>query len=119
MIKKRDFGNIGEDYAADYLVKQGYTVLERNWTTGHKEIDLIAMHEDILIFVEVKTRRSSRFGHPEEAVSEKKAQLIVTAAQEYMQHCSIPYKDIRFDIIALILEQGVVRDFLHLRDAFY
>lgn len=119
MIKKRDFGNIGEEYAAAYLVNQGYTILFQNWTVGHKEIDIIALHQHVLVFIEVKTRRSSKFGNPEESVNDKKAQAVVEAAQQFMSKTEMTYKDIRFDIIAIILNQGQVKDFLHIQDAFY
>lgn len=117
MSKNRKTGQYGETLAATYLAAHQYEILERNWTHGHKEIDLICLHEGITVFVEVKTRRSTRMGLPEESVSEKKIQAVTAAAEEYlMLH---PNRDIRFDVVAVVLLPGQEPDILHIRDAFY
>lgn len=119
MIKKRDFGNTGEAYVATYLVNQGYTILERNWTTGHKEIDLIVMKEGTLVFVEVKTRRSTTYGYPETAVNKRKVSTLLAAATIYLEEHELQYNHLRFDIVALLITNGTVEDFHHIQDAFH
>ena len=64
MAEHNEMGKEGEELAAEYLVKQGYTIEARNWRYGHEEIDIIARKDDLLLIVEVKTRRSNYFGQP-------------------------------------------------------
>ncbi len=115
--QKQSTGTQGEWLAVQYLQAQGYHLLERNWRVGHKEIDIICRQEDIIIFVEVKARRSVRYGHPEEAVSAQKASLIVEAAMAYLE--DKVYKDIRFDIVSVTLLNGKEPELFHIKDAFY
>lgn len=115
-MTNKHLGNTGEEYAALYLQQQGYHILHRNWRIGHCEIDLITQVEDMIVFVEVKTRKSTRYGFPEESVSEKKMERLLKAAREYL--LSHPSRKIRFDVISILLNHGEVRDFLHIRDAF-
>ena len=109
-------GNFGESLAADYLEQKGYCILHRNLKAGRVEIDIVAMHQEVLIFVEVKTRKNNFFGFPEEAVGYKKETNIARAAaiiREDMQH----EKEIRFDIISVTLEPAI--EIHHIEDAFF
>jgi putative endonuclease len=72
MAAKDEFGRAGEERAAQHLSARGYEILERNWRCSQGEIDIVAAREDLLCVIEVKTRRSDRFGHPFEAVDERK-----------------------------------------------
>jgi len=72
MAAKDEFGRAGEERAAQHLRARGYEILERNWRCSQGEIDIVAVHDDLLCVIEVKTRRSDRFGHPFEAVDERK-----------------------------------------------
>ena len=111
-------GNLGEDLAEKYLLEKGYKILERNWRYSRAEVDLIAEHDNMLILVEVKTRRSARFGLPEEAVSAKKQQQMVLAANAYAEeHDHV--KEIRFDVIAITLLKGKAPEIYHIEDAFF
>ena len=74
MAAHLDIGKAGERLAEAYLVKNGYTILHRNWRCDHEEVDLIATRENMIHFVEVKYRSSNYMGHPEEAVNRKKDQ---------------------------------------------
>jgi putative endonuclease len=76
-------GKWGEQAAADYLVKKGYSILERNIRTPYGEIDIVASIEDLTIFVEVKTRTSHTFGLPEEALTYRKLSHVRTCAEYY------------------------------------
>ena len=75
---------LGEDLAARYLQSQGYIILERNYRCQEGEIDLVAMDGSCLAFVEVRTRRSTRFGTPEESITLKKKAKLLSAAQSYV-----------------------------------
>jgi putative endonuclease len=80
----REVGRLGEDLAARYLQKQGYTILERNYRCQGGEIDLVAKNGDFLVFVEVRLRRSPRFGTPEESITPWKKARLLLAAQSYV-----------------------------------
>lgn len=100
MAKHNDFGFSGEDIAIDYLRGKGYVVLDRNWRSGHKEIDIVAQLADTVVFVEVKARSNAFFGNPEDAVTRRKMHLLVLAADAYLR-CNAIDKEVRFDIIAI------------------
>ena len=117
MSKNRTLGQKGEEIACKYIQESGYEVIELNWTTGHKEIDIICRQEDIYIFVEVKTRKHSRMGMPEESISSKKIEAVTEAARIYLYDKA--YKDIRFDVISIILSNPEKPELLHIKDAFY
>ncbi|WP_313480879.1 YraN family protein [Microbacterium sp.] len=76
MAAKDDFGRAGEQRAAEHLSASGYEVLECNWRCAQGEIDIVATRGDLLCMIEVKTRRSERFGHPFEAIDERKHQRL-------------------------------------------
>ena len=108
MARQNDMGREGESEARAYLVKHGYNVLHTNWHWHHYELDIIAVKEDELIVVEVKTRSEDFLLSPEDAVDTKKIRRIVAAADAY----------VRFDIVTLIKkETGFLID--HIEDAFY
>ena len=109
MARQNDMGREGESEARAYLVKHGYNVLHTNWHWHHYELDIIAVKEDELIVVEVKTRSEDFLLSPEDAVDTKKIRRIVSAAD------ALP---VRFDIVTLIKkETGFLID--HIEDAFY
>lgn len=111
------FGKLGEEKAASYLEKKGYKIIARNHRFRKSEIDLICKKEDLLIFVEVKTRSSKAFGEPESFVSQNQRQAIVRAAEDYVIAHDWQ-QDIRFDIVA-IYQRGDTEELVHLEDAFY
>ena len=117
MAQHNEFGQISEDRAAAYLMARGYVIRERNWRLGHKEIDIIAQKEGILAFIEVKARKSSRFGEAIEAVTDQKICNLVIAANAYVRYHRIDLP-IRFDIIGITGEPGrqIVE---HIENAFY
>lgn len=117
MKKSHSLGKKGEQLAADYLRDKGCRILERNWATGHREVDIIAEDEEFIIFVEVKTRRPDFRLHPREAVSVPKQRNIIQVAQAYIlsHHCE---KEARFDIISIV-DGGSEHSLEHIKDAFY
>ncbi len=99
-MNKRSFGGIGERIAADYLVKNGFTILEKNYRSGRfGEIDIIAVENEYICFVEVKTRTSILFGTPIEAVSYKKIKKIKALAWTFIKHKNLGERNMRFDIV--------------------
>lgn len=110
-------GRRGENIALDYLKNEGYIIIERNYRCYLGEIDIIAKEGGILAFVEVKSRRSRRFGTPQEAVGAKKQKKISMIAMFYLQEKKISDVNARFDIVAVYIDSGA--PFVELiRDAF-
>lgn len=117
MAAHNDLGHKGEDMAAEYLQQEGYCILNRNWTNkGHKEIDIIAVKDDVVVFVEVKTRRQGSITTPLSAVDGRKQHRICLAADSYLKSYRIdfPY---RFDIICIVYNEKASR-IDHIIDAF-
>lgn len=119
MISKTEIGQIAEDFAVEYLYSQGYEIREYNWRFKRAEIDIICYSENMLIFVEVKSRSSIEFGNPETAISAYKEDLILDAAQRYMD--SIGYNwEIRFDVISVLFSKEYkLKKITHFKDAFF
>lgn len=117
MADHNELGNIGEQFALEFLVAKGYKILETNWHYQHKEIDIIAKKEPFIIFVEVKTRRTNYFGEPFTFVNNTKQKFLVKAAHEYIIKFNIQ-EEARFDIIS-ILYNDFKKDIQHIEDAFY
>lgn len=116
MAAHNDLGKNGEQMAADYLLKNGYEILQRNWTFQKSEIDIIARKNDVLAVVEVKTRSSLAFGLPQDFINPKKIQHLVKAVNEYVVKNDIEV-NVRFDIVA-ISKHGEQYKLEHLEDAF-
>lgn len=118
MAYHNELGEWGEEFAASYLQKQGYTILERKFTFQKAEIDIIAQKEShTLVVVEVKTRNSAVFGDPQSFVTKKKVQQLVKAADHYVVSRQLDV-EVRFDIIA-ILKNKTEEQLEHLENAFY
>ena len=115
MAQHNELGNKGEQIAIDYLIKKGYTILDKNWRYLKAEVDIIAQVENTLAVVEVKTRSSDYFGSPQDFVNPKKIQLLVTAINEYVISKDLDL-EVRFDIIA-ILKTDTKEKIEHLKDA--
>ena len=100
MARHNEFGAQGEDIAIDYLRLKGYAILDRNWRSGHREIDIVARKDDTIVFVEVKARANASYGRPEDAVTRRKMHLLVLAADAYLRYYAIDL-EVRFDVIAI------------------
>lgn len=118
MSSGNKLGQEGEALAAAWLGKEGYEILERNWRSGHSEIDLIARKEDIIVFVEVKTRKNADFGFPEDSVDAAKEKSLARGARDYLEKNKLD-NEIRFDIISIIKAAGRVPEIYHIPDAFF
>jgi putative endonuclease len=91
-----------ESRTAQFYLDLGFEILDRNWQAGHKEIDLIARHGDLIAFIEVKSARGDRFGHPAEWVTRTKQRNLIAAAHQYLIEKNITGCDLRFDIVAFV-----------------
>ncbi|WP_321394936.1 YraN family protein [uncultured Desulfuromusa sp.] len=111
-------GAWGEDQAVEYLRLQGMKILERNYRTPVGEIDIIARNKKILLFVEVKTRRSVAFGSPQEAVGIRKQRQIIRTGQWYLQEHKCAKLQPRFDVVAVLSGINGTAEITHLTDAF-
>ena len=96
---KKAFGNCGEDIAVKYLEKKGFAILHRNFRAERGEIDIIAREKDCIVFVEVKTGNSDKFGPPEERISMSKRRQLYKIAKAYIQDNPMPDVDYRFDAV--------------------
>jgi putative endonuclease len=116
-MNRRTQGKAGEELAALFLVQKGLRILERNYRFERGEIDLIAEEGDELVFIEVKARRSTAFGAPEDAVTEEKQEQVRAVADGYLYEHDIDNRPCRFDVIAIEFNQNspVVR---HIENAF-
>jgi putative endonuclease len=110
-------GRLGENVATDFLLKKNYEILEKNYRFRRAEIDLIARENNILVFIEVKLRSSDKFGFPEEAVSLRKQELFLEAAEHYIEKINWQ-QDIRFDIVAITQNPSRL-NIHHIEDAFH
>ncbi len=118
MAAHNELGNRGEVLAQAFLRDKNYQILETNWRFSRAEIDIIAKHNEVLVFVEVKTRSYETFGEPEAFVSEQKEGLMLDAAQVYMLQINHDW-EIRFDIIGITLRKGYPPKIRHYEDAFF
>jgi len=110
-------GRWGEEQAVVYLRRKGLKILERNLRTPVGEIDIIARHGKVLVFIEVKTRRSLAYGTPQEAVGPVKQRQVLRAAQWYLADKGAVGGQSRFDVVAVLARSGETR-IEHIPDAF-
>jgi putative endonuclease len=115
-LLKKLLGREGEDLAARFLIKRGYRILERNYGTRSGEIDLIALHDGAVVFVEVKTRSNNAFGAPELAVTPRKQQRMVKAALAYIKFKKLHQVPCRFDVVAITT--AAEQEVEHIQNAF-
>lgn len=106
-------GRRGETQAAEFLAKKGYRLIDRNVRTEYGEIDLIVLQTEMLVFVEVKTRRNQRYGRPEEAINPNKLQRMVDSAQAYLQEHPQYTQNWRIDVVSVLVEPGRSSEFNH------
>lgn len=116
--ERKELGQKGERAAASFLENRGLTILDRNWKCSYGEVDIVAKEEDTLIFCEVKTRRSSAAGFPEESVTLAKQKRYSRIAGVYTSRFEEEYTNIRFDVIAIFVltdSQALLR---YIKNAF-
>ncbi len=116
MATHNELGAKGESMAVQFLMAKNYQIIEINWRWQKAEVDIIAQSDQTLVFVEVKTRSSDTFMKPEEAVHDKKQQLLIEAAEAYCEANNIEM-ELRFDVVAII-HQGNKTITKHIEGAF-
>jgi putative endonuclease len=117
MHDRRRQGGRFEDLACAYLKGKGYKILDRNVYLVRKELDVVALHRGTVVFVEVKGRRSTRYGLPAEAMGRTKRRHIIEAARAYIKNKNLMDKPCRFDFVAVTFESGLP-SFRHIENAF-
>jgi putative endonuclease len=115
-----NIGKFGEDIASKYLKDKGYKIKERNYRTFLGEIDIICEYKGNIIFVEVKTRNSDKFGYPEEAINLAKQRKIIKNALCYLSKYHLWGKNCCFDVVLIsISNHKDIKRIKHIRNAFY
>ncbi|MBE6264324.1 MAG: YraN family protein [Prevotella sp.] len=118
MAAHNDLGKWGEEVAAEFLASNGYTILERDWKDGHRDIDIIARTADeTIVFVEVKTRTFDAIAKPEDAITKQKIKSIGKAANAYVKAYQL-WNELRFDVITIIGNRKENAQINHIADAF-
>lgn len=114
MQKNKETGEKGEQLAVEFLKSKKFKILHTNWRNSHAEIDIIAQDGNVIVFVEVKSRKNNKFGHPETFVGKAKMKKMHEAAAAYLINSD--WKgELRFDIIAIENKEKLT----HFEDAFY
>ncbi len=111
---RKKLGNRGEKIAAKFLRKQGYQIIEKNYRSRLGEIDIVAKEDESIVFVEVKTRCSTDFGLPEEALSYDKRRRLSKLALGYLVHRRIKDTNCRFDVVSILMDNKKVRKVKHI-----
>jgi putative endonuclease len=117
MAQHNQTGTTGEAMAIAHLAQNGFTLLHQNWRYGHWEVDIIASKDKVLHFIEVKTRRTKKFGHPEEAVSKKKIQNLINASEEFLYQFP-QWTRIQFDILSITILKNEPVEYFFIEDVF-
>jgi putative endonuclease len=117
MARHNETGKKGEVLANSYLQQQGFTILHCNWRHSHYEIDIIATRQDILHFIEVKTRQSLAWGQPEESVSKYKIRSILKAGAAF-QFEFPHWKRVQYDVLSVTLAEDQPPVFFYIEDVY-
>ncbi|MDI3339079.1 MAG: YraN family protein [Sphaerobacter sp.] len=119
-MHRRRLGDAGERFAEHYVTRRGWRVLARQWRGASGEVDLVALDGDVLVLVEVKTRRGARFGAAEEAVDPAKAERLLALGEEFVAaHPEHSERVWRVDLVAITLDaRGAVERVTHVPDAY-
>ena len=117
MAQHNDLGKEGEKLAAIYFIQNGYGILYTNWRHRNWEIDIIATKNDMLHFIEVKTRSSLNFGHPEEKIDKKKINYLINASEEFLFQ-QPQWKRIQFDVLSITLLKDKEPEYFLIEDVY-
>ncbi|RAJ01101.1 putative endonuclease [Paenibacillus pabuli] len=119
-LTRQQKGRLGEEAACDWLREHDYHILKRNWRCRSGEIDIVASHEGMIIFIEVRSRSgTAQYGTPQESVDIRKMQQVRSTAAVYLQMTGEMKQQIRFDVIAVMLDKaGETVSIDHIINAF-
>ena len=116
MASHNELGKWGEELARVYLRQKGYVILECDWKSGHRDLDIIALDGDVVVFVEVRTRRNRVFAEPEESIDYMKLRNLQSAINHYVKCKHIDHQ-IRFDFISIVgVPDGGDPEIRHIED---
>ncbi|MEO5893717.1 MAG: YraN family protein [Ferruginibacter sp.] len=110
-------GKTGESLGVAWLLQKGYAMQEQNWRHSRWEVDAIAEKDAVLHFIEIKTRRSKKFGLPEERVGKKKIQNLINAAEEYLYR-NPQWKRIQFNILSILIIKNEPVEYFLIEDVY-
>ena len=116
MALHNNLGRLGENIAKDYLKQRGFIIIATKWRHLHYEIDIVARQQNILVFVEVKTRSTFKYGFPDESIDHKKENRMREAAEIYIEQKDL-HNEIRFDIVSIV-KNNIEEKVYHITDAF-
>ena len=116
MASHNKLGRLRENIAKKFLRQKGFIIIALNWRHLHYEIDIISKHQNVLVFVEVKTRSTFKFGFPDESIDHKKENRLREAAEIYIEQEDL-HNEIRFDIISIV-KNNFEEKVYHITDAF-
>ncbi|MBD8079290.1 YraN family protein [Cellulosimicrobium arenosum] len=114
MRAKDAVGRYGEKVAASHLVEAGWDVLDRNWRGRGGELDVVALDGDVLVAVEVKTRRGTAFGHPAQAVTAQKLARLRRLTGQWLADHDVQARSVRIDVVAVVLPRAGAAQVEHL-----
>jgi putative endonuclease len=117
MAHHNNTGLLGEKMAVEYLLEKGFAILHQNWRHSHWEVDVIASLKNKLHFIEVKTRRTQKFGYPENDVSKKKIENLINASEEYL-FINPQWKLIQFDVLSITILKNKPVEFFFIEDVY-
>ncbi|MDP2300803.1 MAG: YraN family protein [Ignavibacteria bacterium] len=115
---KKDMGKYGEELAATLLMDKGFEIIKKNYRYGKGEIDIVANDGDTLVFIEVKTRTNLNYGEPELAITKNKVNQLRKIGSMYCYENNIENKLIRFDVIAIMMDDITKPKINHIENAF-
>jgi putative endonuclease len=117
MAHHNNTGFMGEQMAAKYLLEKGFSILHQNWRHRNWEVDFIASLNNTLHFIEVKTRRTQKFGYPEEDVTKKKMANLINASEEFL-FLHPEWKTIQFDILSISIPKDKPTEYFFIEDVY-
>lgn len=117
MASHNELGKEGEELAAKWLIEKGYLVIHTNWRHSHYEIDIVATKGKFLHFIEVKARKASPFGYPEDSVTKKKFKNLQKAADEYL-FLNPGHQWIQYDVLSITINSNGEDEYFLIEDIF-
>ena len=117
MATHNDTGKHGENLAGIYFTQKGYEILYSNWRHGHWEVDIIATKNNMLHFIEVKTRTSEKYGYPEENIDRKKIRYLINASEQFL-FLYPQWQRIQFDVLSIILLKNKDPEYFLIEDIY-
>jgi putative endonuclease len=118
MAAHNEFGKAGEQMAAEWLEQHGFHLISRNWKFARYEVDIIASRDEILHFIEVKSRHDDLFGNPEDWVDRRKGRHLLTVGEAFQDKYPV-WKQVQYDILSILLTPDGKRDFFFIEDVYW